>query len=108
MTRDEVVVTTTTTISSGATKSVTDGPSNGFLYSGGQFTTLDVPGFSNTVLFGINNRGAMVGQVYNASQFGSQGILITTPEPATLFLLVVGLGALCVGTWKGRRGGRIA
>jgi hypothetical protein len=38
---------------------------NGFMYEGGQFTTLNVPGSTRTYLTGINNRGHIVGYYYD-------------------------------------------
>jgi hypothetical protein len=42
------------------------GPSSidGFLYSGGKFTVIDVPGAFATELFGINDSGEIVGAFY--------------------------------------------
>jgi len=38
------------------------GASLGFIYSGGSYTTLTVPGATNTKAFSINNAGQVVGE----------------------------------------------
>jgi probable HAF family extracellular repeat protein len=40
---------------------------NGFMYSGGTFTTIDDPAGSNTEIFGISNSGAIVGSFTGGS-----------------------------------------
>ena len=59
----------------------------GFLYSGGNYTTLDVPGSTDTILRGINNSGQIVGD-YSANNvrsgvFYSEGIFTTLNLPVT-------------------------
>ena len=51
---------------------------NGFLYSGGTFTTLDDPAGNNTEIFGINNAGSIVG---NFSGGGFVGSTSSPPLP---------------------------
>jgi hypothetical protein len=46
----------------GRYQAVTGGDSHGFLLSRGTFTTIDAP-FPNTLLFGINDRGVIVGHL---------------------------------------------
>ena len=46
------------------------GSGQGFLYSGGVYTTLNVPGATGTYLFGINDAGQIVGGIADGSQFG--------------------------------------
>ena len=45
-------------------------------YAGGSFTTIDVPGGSDTMAFGINNAGDIVGGFNNAVG-GGHGFLYT-------------------------------
>ena len=47
----------------------------GFLYSGGVFTTIDVPGASETFAYGINETGQIVGTFVDAT--GAHGFLDT-------------------------------
>jgi probable HAF family extracellular repeat protein len=58
--------------------SCTSSSCQGFLYSGGSYTNLSVPGSVNTFAFGINNVGQIVGQ-YDAglrpSLIGEKGFL---------------------------------
>lgn len=48
---------------------------HGFLISGGDFTTIDVPGAIGTAAFGINARGDIVGQY--ADSTGNHGFLLS-------------------------------
>ena len=47
--------------------------SHGFVYSGGSFTTIDVPGATRTVAAGINDAGQVVGNFYDSA--GSHGFV---------------------------------
>jgi len=58
------------------------GAPHGFLYSGGTFTTLDVPGSLLTQAFGINDSGEIVGRFVDGT---------VVPEPATWLLLGSGI-----------------
>src|SRR5215467_7975417 len=63
-------------------------PSDGFLYSGGSFTTIAVPGAISTGASGINNSGEIVGGYTDST--GTHGFLATptgVPEPSTLPLV---------------------
>jgi len=51
-----------------------DGVYHGFLKQYGTYTTIDVPGAADTFLDGINNRGVIEGQIYNAS-FVAEGFV---------------------------------
>jgi hypothetical protein len=41
-------------------------PAQGFLFDNGVYTTIDAPGASTTIPFGINNRGQIVGTYVDA------------------------------------------
>lgn len=56
---------------------------NGFVYSRGTFTTLDVPGAFGTVLTGVNNSGAMVGVYFNGNG-GLHGFLYRNGKFTTI------------------------
>src|SRR4051812_20815829 len=55
---------------------------HGFLYDGGGFTAIDVPGASLTDASGINDAGQVVGIFYDSAD-GGHGFLATpaVPEP---------------------------
>src|SRR5581483_3301028 len=42
----------------------------GYVYSGGTFTTLDYPGAESTELYGLNDHGQIVGRYYPAPSYG--------------------------------------
>ena len=75
--------------------------SHGFLKDGATFTTINVPGATDTIAFGINDAGQIVGR-----QFGQQGsvsgFLATpqVPEPSTWLLF--GLGLVGLVSWRRR------
>lgn len=50
--------------------------SHGFSYSQGEFTTLDAPGFRNTVAGGINGRGQTVGSCQSLQNSQTKGFLL--------------------------------
>ncbi|MGA1978939.1 MAG: PEP-CTERM sorting domain-containing protein [Sedimentisphaerales bacterium] len=64
--------------------------SRGFLYDGTTWTTLDYPGAIETVAYDISGNN-IVGYCLYSSHHGGHGFLYTVPEPATLFLLGLGL-----------------
>ena len=59
---------------------------HGFLWHGGDYTTIDVPGAAATFLLGINNRGQMVGSYidadggYHGFLRDKRGAVTTLPE----------------------------
>jgi hypothetical protein len=59
---------------------------DGYLYTGGNFTTIDVPGAQNTWAQGINGSGQIVGSFTDATREREHGFL-ATPVPE----LVVGV-----------------
>ena len=66
-----------------------------FLYDGTRWTTLDFPGASYRVVFGIDGSNLVA---YYQDSTGYHGFLYVIPEPATLFLL--GFGILMLKTRK--------
>jgi uncharacterized membrane protein len=78
------------------------GGDSGFLLSGGNYTTLYVPGSLDTYAYGINDAGDIVG-VYIDANRNDHGFLATpTPQPSTLVLL--GIATLGLLGWAWRRG----
>jgi probable HAF family extracellular repeat protein len=60
---------------------------HGFLYSGGSFTTIDVPGAVQTIANGINDSGQIVGSFSDAAGHGfldSGGTFTTIDAPGAL------------------------
>jgi len=57
------------------------------------YTTLDVPGATNTYAYGIDG-GNIVGYYFDVSD-NRHGFLAVIPEPTTLSLLAVGTLLLC-------------
>jgi hypothetical protein len=78
----------------------------GFLDSGGVITTMSVPGASQTMPFGINDSGQIVGDYIDSNGL-SHAFLATpaaaVPEPATKCLMVIGLGTVAVLTRRRSR-----
>jgi uncharacterized membrane protein len=80
----------------------TNGQGHGFVKTGSLFTTLDVPGASQTTAWGINEAGQVVGTFGRlmlgpgSTGVGAQGFLASpsvvneVPEPSSLWLLSVG------------------
>jgi probable HAF family extracellular repeat protein len=58
---------------------------SGFLLSGGSFTTLTVPGASQTYAYGINNAGQIVGY-YKGSDRMAHGFLLSGGSYTTIDL----------------------
>jgi hypothetical protein len=76
----------------GSYSGATGGP-HGFLYSGGSFTPIDVPGSTDTFANGINASGQIVGR-YDP---------VSVPEPSSLLFLdiaLVGFVGLAAWRWK--------
>ena len=71
------------------------GGNGGFLYSGGSFATIAVPGNTITVPYGINNSGQIVGSFFDS--FGEHGFLYrdgvftTIDYPGTAATMVQGI-----------------
>jgi uncharacterized membrane protein len=66
-----------------------------FLLSGGNVTTIDVPGALDTAASGINGLGQIVGGYHNSAGF--HGFLATPiPEPTSAPLLALGLGGILI------------
>jgi hypothetical protein len=65
---------------------------NGFLYSGGVFTTLNDPAGTNTVPIGINDKGQIVGY-YD----GVGGV----PESSTWAMLLLGFAGIGFKAYRG-------
>jgi probable HAF family extracellular repeat protein len=85
------------------------GAYHGFLKEYGTYTTIDVPGALWTFLDGIDNGGAVQGQIYNATYTAegfvatSGGIFTIVNYPGPMMTAVVGIndrGDLCGGYWK--------
>jgi hypothetical protein len=70
---------------------------NGFIWQNGVGSVLNFPGASNTILYGINSAGEVVGEANFGGPFSTGLVftaeLVSTPEPAT-FTLLLGAGAL--------------
>lgn len=68
----------------------------GFLYVGGSFTTIDVPGFCCTSAEGINDNGQIVGWVGPpaAPEMAFLATPVAAPEPPGLLTLAPCLVAL--------------
>ena len=65
---------------------VSDGVFHGFVYSGGEFASLDFPGSSDSAAFGISNHGVIVG-TYNDFSFGFVATPLNGSEHATTEIL---------------------
>jgi hypothetical protein len=83
---------------------------HGFLKEYGTYTTIDVPGATETFPDGINNLGTIEGQWDNAD-YTAQGFLITSAghfvnldHPGPEMTAIVGIndrGDVCGGYWEG-------
>lgn len=88
-----------------------DGLLHGFLYyvNDGQFVTLDPAGSTGTTLNGINDQGDIVGFYMDGGTGGdgianTHGLLATpVPEPASIGLLSLAFGGLCLAYREKRR-----
>jgi hypothetical protein len=77
--------------------------SHGFLLSGGNFSTFDLPGASQLSVRGINDEGQIVGDFVDATGNGSHGFVATpAPEPDTLALFGSSLAGLMLWRWRSR------
>ena len=66
----------------------------GFLYDGSNWTLLEMPGATSTRANGIDGN-TIVGD-YVDSNGGTNGFVLTIPEPSALSLLAIGLGGLSI------------
>lgn len=82
---------------------------HGFIKEYGTYTTIDVPGATNTFLDGLNNRGVVQGQIYNAAGAAegfvatSGGIFTIVNYPGPKMTALVGInerGDVCGGFWE--------
>jgi len=85
----------------------TSGVQHGFVKDGETYTTIDVPGANNTLAWGINNSGTIVGPWGNLSNWvegyvrTSDGVFAVVDFPGALETFVVGIndrGDIC-GFW---------
>ena len=104
------MASTTLARSLGATATLRSAPDHGFLFSGGIYATIDVPGAFITQVLGINDAGQIVGAYYSSSDSASgTGFVSTAPVPAALPLFASGLGGMgLMGWWRRRRRGQAA
>ena len=81
---------------------------HGFLYSNGVYSTLDYPGAISTGIAGINNLGEMIGSYstgQNSFSFLHSEIALSTPEPSTWAMMLIGFAGL---GYAGYRRARLA
>jgi probable HAF family extracellular repeat protein len=75
----------------------------GFVLSDGTYTTINVPGSSRTIAYGINDLGQIVG-LYSDASGQYHGFLATPiPEPSTLLLLAIGTLGAMGWAWRKKR-----
>jgi PEP-CTERM motif len=64
--------------------------------SGGVFTTIQVPGALDTVVYGINDAGTLVGY-YDTADGGLHAFIATSvPEPSSLLMFGVAIPLIVV------------
>ncbi len=74
--------------------------SHGFLLTGSDLTIIDVPGASNTQVYGINDSGEVVGNWNVNGVTGSHGfVAVSTPEPASWIRLCTGAAIIAGYGW---------
>jgi hypothetical protein len=77
---------------------------HGFLDTGGNFTTIDIPGATGTSAQGINDSGEIVGVFYEPGEIsGYLATPVATPEPASLITLATCLVTLSGRAWHRKR-----
>ncbi|MHB1951962.1 MAG: DUF3466 family protein [Acidiferrobacteraceae bacterium] len=80
------------------------GGQEAFVYSGGMFSFLTVPGGVYTTGYGINNNGQIVGSYWDGTDTSTDNGLhgfVATPVPDARMSLQIGVGLLLLG-WLGR------
>lgn len=78
--------------------------SHGFVLTGSDLTIIDVPGASNTQIYGINDFGEVVGNWNVNGVTGSHGfVAVSTPEPASWISLCTGAAIIAAYGWQRKR-----
>jgi probable HAF family extracellular repeat protein len=75
-----------------------DSVSGGVLNSLGEFTPINFPGSQETLVFGINNAGQIVGTFFDSSNRGHGFIATPIPEATSMLLVVLGLAFVAIWT----------
>ncbi len=73
---------------------------HGFLYRGGSYFSVDVPGALRTDAYGVNDSGQIVGSYVDANFIGHGFIATPTPEPSAVILAIIGAFNLLGYWWR--------